>query len=189
MIDPGFLYLRIRVRMARGKSAVLHRPFLKTLGRKSFIDRPKALTGMSNVSIGDGVSIRWGARIEAHARFAHRTPVLTIGSHTNIEQNVHIMCQSRITIGNHVSITGGCAIVDVVHPFDALSTKVGDAILDEDTFVDIGDNVFLGYGSVILPNVTIGAGAIIGANSVVRSDIPERAIAAGCPAKVIRFRL
>jgi acetyltransferase-like isoleucine patch superfamily enzyme len=66
--------------------------------------------------------------------------------------------------------------------------KVGDAIVDEDSFVEIQDDVFLGFGTVVLPNVVIGRGAVIGANSVVATDIPPFTVAAGAPAKVIRSR-
>lgn len=51
--------------------------------------------------------------------------------------------------------------------------------------VIIGDNVFVGADSVILPNVTIGDNSIIGANSTVSRDIPANVVAAGSPAKVI----
>jgi acetyltransferase-like isoleucine patch superfamily enzyme len=138
--------------------------------------------------VGESTSIRSGARIEAQPRFEHRTPRLSIGSNTNIEQNVHIMCQSVVSIGDRVSITGHCAIVDVTHPIDVAGVKIGDAIVDEDSFVEIQDDVFLGFGTVVLPNVVIGRGAVIGANSVVATDIPPYVIAAGAPARVLRER-
>ena len=52
--------------------------------------------------------------------------------------------------------------------------------------VEIGDNVWIGSGSVILPGVCIGAGSIIGAGAVVTKDVPERSIVAGVPARIIR---
>ena len=52
----------------------------------------------------------------------------------------------------------------------------------------IEDGVWIGVGCVVLDNVTIGKGAVIGAGSVVTSDIPENAIAAGVPAIVKRYR-
>lgn len=51
--------------------------------------------------------------------------------------------------------------------------------------VTIGDNVFIGAGTVVLPGVTIGNNVIIGANSTVTHDIPENSVAAGSPARVI----
>jgi acetyltransferase-like isoleucine patch superfamily enzyme len=54
--------------------------------------------------------------------------------------------------------------------------------------VPIGDNCFIGYGIVIIPGVTTENGAVIGARSVVTKDVPENAIVAGIPAKIIRYR-
>jgi acetyltransferase-like isoleucine patch superfamily enzyme len=168
---------------------MIHKRRFGRLGSGSFIQRPALILGHRNISIGDRTSIRTGARIEAQARFSHRIPRLEIGSDTNIEQNVHIMCQSRITIGDRVSITGNCAIVDITHPVGLEVEKVGSAITDEDSYVFIDDDVFIGFGSVVLPNVRIGQGAIIGANSVVTTDVPPFAIAAGAPARVVKMRV
>jgi acetyltransferase-like isoleucine patch superfamily enzyme len=52
--------------------------------------------------------------------------------------------------------------------------------------VRIGDGSWLGHGTVVLPGVTIGRHVVIGANSVVTDDIPDRCVAAGSPARVIR---
>ena len=54
--------------------------------------------------------------------------------------------------------------------------------------ISIGSDVWIGRGSAILKGVTIGHGAIIGANSVVTHDIPENAIAVGAPARIVRYR-
>ena len=54
--------------------------------------------------------------------------------------------------------------------------------------VVIEDDADLGVGSVILPGVTIGRGAVIGAGAVVAADVPPYAVAAGVPARVLRYR-
>ena len=58
---------------------------------------------------------------------AERPPELRIGNNVDIEQNVHIVCHHRVTIGDDVSITANCAIVDTTHAFDDLppGTKIG----------------------------------------------------------------
>jgi len=115
-------------------------------------------------------------------------PELRMGDDVGIEQNVHIVCHHRITIGKNVSVTANCAIVDTTHPFDDLpdEAKVGAMIENDDGFVEIGEGTFLGFGSVVLPNVRIGKGCVIGANSVVTRDIPDYSVAAGAPAIVLR---
>lgn len=151
------------------------------------IIHPMLILNGDCIAIGDRVLIRDGARLEALRDPYGRKPRLTVGSDTNIEQGVHIVCHCRVNIGSKVSITGRCAIVDVTHPYAGIEdSKIGAAILDEDSYVEIGDGAFLGYGSVILPNVKIGRGAVVGANSVVTRDVPDYAVVAGSPAKVIR---
>lgn len=159
---------------------------LGSAGRRLILYRPTLLSGLRHVHIGDSVTIRPGLRLEA-IEANGRTPTLTIGSHVNIEQNVHIVCHSRLTIGDNVSITANCALVDVTHPFEGEDPrKIGNRILDEDSFLEIGNGCFIGIGSVILPNVRLGAGCVVGANSVVSRSFPPRSVIAGTPARLIR---
>jgi acetyltransferase-like isoleucine patch superfamily enzyme len=158
------------------------------LGPGSTIRRPIMLAGTQFIKLGARVQIRDGVRLEAMQTNEKRTPFLQIGDDTNIEQFVHIVCHSRLTIGPRVSIAGHSAILDVTHPYDDMSplAKIGDAILDEDSFVEIGEGSLLGFGVVVLPNVRIGKHCVIGANSVVTRSIPDYTIAAGAPAKPVR---
>jgi len=76
-------------------------------------------------------------------------------------------------------------------PINRISHKLGKTILYESWLNDIcrvGNDVWLAAGVHVLRGVSIGNGAVIGANSVVTKDIPDYAIAVGCPAKVISFR-
>jgi phosphonate metabolism protein (transferase hexapeptide repeat family) len=54
--------------------------------------------------------------------------------------------------------------------------------------VSIGNDTWIGYGSIIMPGITIGNGSIVGSNSVVTKDVPSYTVVAGSPAKVIRKR-
>lgn len=170
------------------KGVVFYRLVFKQFGRGSCIRTPLLILNSGFMSIGERVSIREGVRLEVVRSSHHRTPHLIIENDTNIEQNVHIVCHSRVRIGNHVSITGNCSIVDVTHPFSDVHEprKIGARIADEDSFVEIGDGSFIGFGSVILPNVRIGTHSVIGANSVVTRDIPDYAVAGGVPAVVLK---
>lgn len=83
-----------------------------------------------------------------------------------------------VTIGNNVLITGARILTHDASTKKFLGyTKIGK--------VTIGDNVFIGIGSIILPNVTIGSNVIVGAGTVVSKDIPENTVVAGNPQRII----
>jgi acetyltransferase-like isoleucine patch superfamily enzyme len=172
----------------RLKGLLIYRLFFGHFGKGSVLRRPMFIVNPQFIHIGDRVFIRDGARLEVQQINPNRVPVLKVGNDTGIEQNVHIVCHSRVEIGNEVSITGHCCIVDVTHPYDDSSDprKVGDRIKDEGSFVVIGDGAFLGFGAVVLPNVRIGKKCVIGALSVVTEDVPDYSVAAGSPARVIK---
>lgn len=140
-----------------------------------------------SIRIGRGVVIRWNTRIEAVARYAgvDLHPEITIGDGTNIEQNCHIVCGERISIGRNVSITPGCAIVDLVHPYDTALEKIGGAPVRTSP-VEIGDGAMLGAGVVVLPGTKIGRRVVVGANAVVQGVLPDFTIWAGNPARCLK---
>ena len=170
------------------KTALFYRPWFHSIGSRTVIRKPILIAHPQFISIGKNVLIRDGARLEVIAPRRGIVPVLSIGDDTNIEQNVHIVCGSRIQIGSGVSITGNCSIVDVVHPYEDVENpvKIGHRISEQPSFVEIGDGSFIGMGSVILPNVRIGRKVVVGANSVVTQDLPDFCVAAGAPARIIK---
>lgn len=172
----------------RFKAIVVYRFVFKSIGQRVTIRKPILISNPQFITIGNDVFIRDGLRMEIVHNNPRKTPALVIGNNTNIEQNVHIICHHRVTIGANVSVTGHCSIVDVTHPYADITdpVKIGARIQDDDACVEIGDGSFIGFGSVILPNVKIGKYVVIGANSVVACDIPDYSVAAGAPAKVLR---
>ena len=92
----------------------------------------------------------------------------------------------KIEIGQNTLIAPFCHIMDRDHGFnkeDLIRNQLGIV-----TPVFIGNDCWLGSGSVILKGVRINDGAVIGARSVVTSEIPAYAIAAGSPAKILKYR-
>jgi maltose O-acetyltransferase len=85
----------------------------------------------------------------------------------------------HITIGDNVTIAPRVSIIvhDASTKYHLGYTRLGK--------VSINNNVFIGYGSTILPGVTIGNNTIIAAGSVVSHDVPPESVVAGNPAKVI----
>lgn len=89
-----------------------------------------------------------------------------------------------IKIGNHVEITAGVRFIT----HDGGVWTLRDKYPDMDVFgnIVIGNNVFIGMQSIILPGVHIGNNCVIGAGSVVTRDIPDNTVATGVPARPIR---
>ena len=85
-----------------------------------------------------------------------------------------------------VAIARGVYISDHSHGFSHPNIPVRDQPLDRVAPVVIERGAWLGQNVVVMPGVTIGAGTVIGANSVVTRDIPPRVVAAGTPARVLR---
>jgi len=111
-----------------------------------------------------------------------RNASLTLGR-GYINSNSVIACCNKITIGD------GAAIARNVYIYDGDHHSIVDDnenILNKSESINIGKNVWIGVGSIILKGVNIGDGSIIGAGAVVNKNIPANCIAAGNPAKVIR---
>ena len=118
-----------------------------------------------------------------------------VDSSTNIGKYCYIGKNCVITktnIGNYCSIANNVSIGQGEHNISNISTSslFYDDPYNELTNKDciVGNDVWIGVDSIILRGVTIGNGAVIGANSVVTKDVPSFAIVAGSPAKVIKFR-
>lgn len=114
---------------------------------------------------------------------------LVIGNRVSLNCNVMINadCGGKIHIGNNVIIGPMTVLRASNHNFGNVNIPIRDQGHSAG-FIVIEDDVWIGACVVILPNVTIGKGAVIGAGSIVTKSIPSMAIAVGNPARVIRFR-
>lgn len=104
---------------------------------------------------------------------------LKIGSFCSIANNVAILLRADHRT-DWITTYPFMALWPEAATFSGHPAKKGDIV--------IGNDVWIGHGAIILSGVRIGNGAVIGAGSVVAKDIPAYAIAAGNPAKIIRFR-
>jgi acetyltransferase-like isoleucine patch superfamily enzyme len=169
------------------KTSLYYRHICAHVGRGCRIYKPFLLSNPRFVTVGERTMIRAGARIETIVLDEMHPPELIIGSNVNIEQNAHIICSSRIVIGDNVTITGNCAVVDTTHPFQDVNetVKIGERIDSSPTPVEIGEGTLIGFGAVILPNVRIGKHCVVGANCTVTRDVPDYCVVAGNPATIV----
>ncbi len=97
--------------------------------------------------------------------------------------NCTIIDVARVTIGDNCQFAPNVSIYTAGHPVHPDSRN---SLYEYGIGVSIGDNVWIGGSTVILPGVHIGSNTVIGAGSVVTKDIPDWVVAAGNPCKVIR---
>ena len=113
---------------------------------------------------------------------------IKVGTRTSIQTRcLLVSAVEPIRIGPHVQIAPLCALFSYDHGM-AAGALIEKQPLHSRGPIVIEEDVWLGVGVTVLSGVTIGRGAVIGAGSVVTSDIPKGAIAAGSPARVIKYR-
>lgn len=137
----------------------------------------------------DDGKITLGARCEIHsyARLMTYGGSITVGDDCSVNPYSILYGHGGLEIGSMVRIAAHVVIIPGSHGIERIDIPITQQEIINKKIV-IKDNVWIGAGSKILGGVTIHTGAVIGANAVVNRDVPENAIVAGVPAKIIRFR-
>lgn len=156
-----------------------------------YIQYPMYLQGGKHITIGQAFGCDHRLRLEAWGEFLGDkfTPEIMIGDNVCIQKDCHIGAINKIIIGNNVLLASKVYISDHSHgevTKEALLLPPAQRRLFSKGPIVIEDNVWLGEGVVVLPNVTIGENSIVGANSVVTKSIPRNSVVAGNPARIIR---
>lgn len=108
---------------------------------------------------------------------------IEIGENFFANYNLVILDCAPVRFGRNCFIGPQCGIYTAVHPLDAKERATG---MEYAKPVTVGDDVWFGGHVTVLPGVSIGDGAVIGAGSVVTHSIPARVVAAGNPCRVLR---
>lgn len=108
---------------------------------------------------------------------------IEVGDNFFANYNLTILDVGKVTIGDNAQIAPNVSIYTAGHPIHPDSRNSG---YEYGIPISIGNNVWIGGNTVILPGVTIGDNVVIGAGSVVTKNIPANMIAAGNPCRVIR---
>ena len=138
---------------------------------------------------GDSVSLSEGAHIHRDTTIqTGREGLIAIGTATHIQSRCQIIAyKGPIRIGKRCEIAPNCAFYSYNHGM-APGVSISKQDFQSKGGIVIGDDVWLGYGVIVLDGVQIGDGAVIGAGSVVIKSIPENCIVVGNPARVIKTR-
>lgn len=156
-----------------------------SIGRNVSIDRMPFVTGPVEIYIGNNVWM--GGNIQIASGRILAAPQLIIRDHAEVSWNTTISVNREVIIEEYVRISWNCTISDSDgHPRQADLRAENAPVSPRDIRpVRICKYAWIGNGSYIMKGVTIGEGAVIGANSVVISDVPSYSLALGNPAEVV----
>jgi acetyltransferase-like isoleucine patch superfamily enzyme len=135
----------------------------------------------AQLRVGRWAWIGHGSKIRAHAG------TVSIGAKTVMGQECTISAYQHVSIGRECIIADRVMLID----FDHGAVEVDRPIREQGIYkrdVRVGHNVWIGYGACVLRGVSVGDNSILGTSSVVTKDVPENAVVAGAPARVIRMR-
>lgn len=178
-----------------------------------YLDSGKKVIGGSEIHIYMSELSQEALKITVDLNSNYYTPVEIIGLFARLTSReipdsfrlfppFYTDCGKNIHIGENVFINSGCHFQDQGGIYIGDNCLIGHSVIiatlnhemepkhRQDMYpspVRIGKDAWIGSGTTLLPGVTIGDGAVIGANSTVTRDIPDKAVAVGSPAKVIKY--
>jgi acetyltransferase-like isoleucine patch superfamily enzyme len=176
----NFKYARLLARMLRRKlwlGARLKLDGIAFVGPGVVLQVGK----QARLELGRWCWVGHGTKIRAHEG------LVSIGAKTVMGQECTISSFQHVKIGRECVIADRVMFIDFDHGVVEVDRPIRlQGIYKRD--VNVGNNVWIGYGACILRGVTIGDNAIIGTNSVVTKDVPANAVVGGLPARLIRMR-
>ncbi|WP_205563455.1 sugar O-acetyltransferase [Cohaesibacter haloalkalitolerans] len=165
--DPELVEIRYRTRDLVDR--------FNALGARQVTEKTETIHAIFG-TVGEDVHIEKPMRIDYGVN-------TTIGSHVFINFNLVVLDTGRVTIGDHVFIGPNVSLYAALHPMniEERAAHTGTTLP-----ITIGNNVWISGDAKIMPGVTIGDGAVIGAGSVVTKDVPAGMLAVGNPARILR---
>ena len=168
--------------------------------KKLKIDLPRRIINPEYIFPGDNITLGPGALLNAITKYPSMSmqhpenqkvaqefsPRIKIGNRVTSTGNLQLTAMKEIIIEDDVMFASNINIVDGLHGYDDANEPYKYQKMFRIAPIRIKRGSWIGQNVVILPGVTIGAFSIIGANSVVTKSIPERSIAVGAPARVIK---
>lgn len=163
----------------------LLRALCASVGERLQMERVPNITGPIRIYLGDDVRLSGQSSFSGGRVFPD--PELRIGDRSYIGHRCIFAVAKSIIIGEDVLIAGGCSVSDYsMHPVDPEKRLAGVQVDPEDVRpVRIENKAWIGRGATILPGVTIGEAAVVGAAAVVTKDVPPGHICVGNPGRLL----
>lgn len=156
----------------------------KHFGKYSYIKSPLRVDSPQNIHIGESVAIGYKAWLAA-VPLTQNHSQLIIEDGCTIGNFNHIYATRSIVIHKYVLTADKVYISDNIHGYEDINVPIMNQPIIQKGTIEIGEGSWLGENVCVLGS-NIGKHCIIGANSVVTSDIPDYSVAVGAPAKVIK---
>jgi acetyltransferase-like isoleucine patch superfamily enzyme len=176
---------RLFVRARAKTFSVLASGAFAAFGARSVLELPVRLAGEHRISIGSDVYVGAGSWLQTLEGPGFEG-VLEVGDGTSIAGGCILSAASSVRLGQKVLLARNVYISDHIHAYDDPERAVLEQGVARLEPVEIHDGAWLGQNVVVCPGVTIGRGAVVGANSVVLEHIPDHAVAVGAPASVVK---
>ena len=133
--------------------------------------------------------VKYGRNVHVQSSVVIFSPhkICILGDHVGIGH--YCVLNTDVVIGNHVMLAAHVGLIARdPHTTDLVGVTMFESPRGDRHRIIIEDDVWIGYGAIVLSGVRVGRGAIVAAGSVVSEDVPPYAIVAGSSAKVIRYR-
>jgi acetyltransferase-like isoleucine patch superfamily enzyme len=180
------LFKKVGKGLIIGRNVVIRHPALIKLGDNVTIDDNCVIDGRGAGTA--GIVLENNVIINRNCMLLAKSGPIKIGKRTSIGSNSMIVSMDGVEIGETVLTGAICNISAGAYHFE----NVDMAVMDQGAYskgpIRIGSKTWLGTGVIVLDGVSIGSGSVVGAGAVVNKDIPDRKIAIGVPAKIIRAR-
>lgn len=157
-----------------------------SVGTQVLVHPTCVIVGASRISIGDHV------RIDPHTMIMTSDSEIRIGRHVHIASGVLLSGSCGITVEDFVGLSHGVKVFSRSDDFSGEHltgpTIPGQFVSAEEGAVVIGRHAVIGAGSIVMPGVTVGTGAILGSLSLAKDSLAEWGIFAGVPARFLKER-
>jgi acetyltransferase-like isoleucine patch superfamily enzyme len=155
-------------------------------GRKTVLMYPVRLNGEDRIAIDEHVFIGPGSWLQTLPDGGNLSIAISIGKGCSFAGATVISAARSVILEENVLLARNVYISDHIHKYSDIDIPIMAQGLDKIGPVLIKRGAWLGQNVVVCPGVTIGAGAVIGANSVVTKSMPDYCVAAGAPARVVK---
>jgi acetyltransferase-like isoleucine patch superfamily enzyme len=155
------------------------------VGHSSFIDESVQVLGWQQVRVGHHTIIGESTWINVNQRESG-TPSVIIGDNCFIARRNFLSAGARITIGDYCLTGPDCHFLGADHDFSSPFMPYAISGVTSDGVIEIGANCWFGSSVIVMKNVRIGFGSVLGAGAIITRDIPSCSVVVGSPARIVK---